>query len=115
MTTPLHPSLSQERWQLLSLAEQMGNVGSEVHRAIRWHEQNDQMRWQNAFDRALELLDLTIADPRWNSGVSELTRSREVFCSLFYHSDHIQVSPANLQKYFDQFAVAARLKHSLIS
>lgn len=93
----------------------MGNIGSEVHRAIRWHDQQDHARWEKAFDRALELLDLTIADQRWNSGKRELTRSREAFCSLFFPPSEMSISPANLEKYFDQFALAARLKHALIS
>lgn len=111
MAVAFHQSLSDGRWQTLTLAEQMGNIGSEVHRAIRWHATQNQASWEKAFDRALELFDLTIADQRWRSGMSELTRSREVFCSLFYDSNSITVSPENLQKYFDQFAVAARLKH----
>lgn len=110
MSPTLHQSLSAGRWQTFSLAEQMGNIGSEVHRAIRWYEKKDQSRWQNAFDRALELLDLTIADPRWSMGRRELTRSREVFCGLFYDADGVEVSSENLQKYFDQFAIAASLK-----
>ena len=92
----------------------MGNIGSEVHRAIRWHQQNDQARWEKAFDRALELLDLTIADQRWNTGRRELTRSREVFCSLFFPTDQFVVTSDNMEKYFDQFALAARLKRWFI-
>ena len=111
MSAAFHQSLSAGRWQTLSLAEQMGNIGSEVQRAIRWHQQRNQTSWEKAFDRALELIDLTIADPRWHIGRRELTRSREVFCSLFYHSDDVHVTPENLQKYFDQFAVATRSKH----
>ncbi len=93
----------------------MGNIGSEVHRAVRWHQQQDLPRWEKAFDRALELLDLTIADQRWNTSKRELTRSREAFCSLFFHPNELAIAPDNLEKYFDQFALAARLKRALVS
>ena len=32
-----HNDLAGGRWFLFSLAEQLGNVGSEVERAIKWH------------------------------------------------------------------------------
>src|SRR2546422_4887086 len=35
-----HASLAAGRWQTLTLAEQLGNVGSEVARARRWHDQD---------------------------------------------------------------------------
>ena len=47
----------------MSLAEQLGNVGSEIGRASRWQSRNPETA-RLAFHRALELLDLTLADPR---------------------------------------------------
>lgn len=94
----------------MSLAEQMGNIGSEVYRSFKRHEQGDAAAFQNAFARALELFDLTIADPRWNTGRKELTRSREVFCDYFYGGNTYRTDPPSLMAYFDQFAVAARIE-----
>lgn len=103
-----HPSLASGRWQTMSLAEQMGNIGSEVHRAIQWHNRNAMELFQRAFERAIELLDLTITDRRWWTGQSELTRTREVFCDLFFGGNSYQTDPKTFQAYFDQFAAAAR-------
>lgn len=108
MSVNIHTALSSGRWQTMSLAEQMGNIGSEVHRAIRWHQRQNTVLFQNAFDRAIELLDLTINDRRWQTGQSELSRTREVFCDIFFGGNSYQTDLKSFQAYFDQFAVAAR-------
>ena len=62
-----HKELSQGKWQKMSLIEQMANIGSEVERAINWKNKNDKEYSRMAFERALELIDLTISDGknRW--------------------------------------------------
>ena len=47
------------RWWNLSLAEQFGNVGSEISRAIRWSTKNPETA-QAAFYRGLDLFDLML-------------------------------------------------------
>jgi hypothetical protein len=104
-----HPNLAAGRWFTMSLAAQMGNVGSEYERALSWKQRGDADRFEHAFARLLELLDLTIADPRWrNHRLKELTRAREVICEEFY-GDHKE-TPArpNLKKYFLYFGILAR-------
>jgi hypothetical protein len=39
----------------LAILEQMGNIGSEVERAIRAHDAGRQDRFEHALERALEL------------------------------------------------------------
>ena len=79
--TTYHPDLAAGRWFTFSIAAQLGNVGSEYERALRWKKQGARDRFEHAFARMLELLDLTIADPRWkNHRLKELTRLREVLC-----------------------------------
>jgi hypothetical protein len=95
-----HVELANGRWFTMTLAEQLGNVGSEYSRAVSSHKRNDQARFNSALARFLELLDLTIIDPRWNvHRKRELLRLREISCEGF---------PENLQTYFDQFAILAR-------
>lgn len=110
MTRVIHKSLAAGRWFTLSLSEQLANVGSEVERAISWHKRKDQERFEGAFDRMLELLDLTIADPRWRTKghLKELLRLREVLCDVLV-GDNIYRTPFEyLQEYFLQFGIAAR-------
>ena len=59
-----HKDLAAGHWQELSFFEQMANVGSEVERTISWKNKGNLEYSQKAFERALELLDLTIADKR---------------------------------------------------
>ena len=101
----MHTELAQGRWYTMSLAEQLGNVGSEYDRALKWRTQSDE-RFHNAFDRFLELLDMTIADQKHSFNCKrELLRLREYVCSEF-------TSPAksteNLSSYFYQFGLLAR-------
>lgn len=106
-----HTSLSAGRWQTLSLAEQMGNIGSEVDRAVRAYSSGNHQRFQGAFDRALELFDLTMTDPRWKGHRRrEIARAREEFCRLFYGNGGAWASVQGLQDYLLHFALAARAR-----
>jgi hypothetical protein len=60
----LHAGLAVGRWHTLTLAEQLGSVGSDVGRAIRAKARGDDGRLEGALERALELLDLTLSDDR---------------------------------------------------
>jgi hypothetical protein len=98
-----------DRWATLSLVEQMGNVGSEVQRAIRAHDSGHRDRFDGALARALELFDLTATDPRWRGHRRrEILRAREEFCRIFFDSTVAATSAAGLNRYFLAFAVAAR-------
>lgn len=95
------------RWQTLSLAEQLGNIGSEVHRA-RMAQTISETRFLAARDRALELFDLTISDQRWKGRLSEIARVREVFCDAVTGGTLYDSNLSELEPYFDHFALAAR-------
>lgn len=110
MSPVQHRELAEGRWQELSLAAQMGNVGSEISRAIRWSSRDSAVA-QRAFHRALELLELTLADPRHRASRSrlrELARAREMVVDYFAGTNEFGSTSASLQKYFDMFAIAAR-------
>jgi hypothetical protein len=106
---PAHASLAAGRWHTFTLVEQLGNVGSEVERALRAHDQGRPDRLEPALDRALELFDLTATDPRWSlPRRREILRAREQFCRVFFDADAEPDLAGYLRKYFLQFAVAAR-------
>lgn len=91
------------------LAEQLGNVGSEVHRAASSQGKND-VDFQAAFTRALELFDLTIADPRHKKRLKEITRVRELFCDAAGAGIAYHTTLADIDTYLMYFAIAARNK-----
>lgn len=105
--TYFHADLAAGRWRTLSLAEQLANVGSDVGRAARWYGKDPQ-RCEQAFLRALELLDLTIADERWMGRRKELLRARELLCDAMHGGTTYGCDLASLDRYFFPFAVAAR-------
>lgn len=94
----------EEKWMKMSLAQQMGNIGSEFSRMISLKEKGDLKNAQNSFDRVLELLDLTISQ-RKNR---ELFRLREVLCDLFLGTNFYKVSTKFLKDYFLFFALSTR-------
>lgn len=102
-----HTDLANGRWFKMSLSEQMGNTGSEIHRLVL-SQNKDQARFDSAFDRALELIDLTLADPRWKKGYKEIARVREVLCDIFFGKNQYDTSLEALDNYFFQFGLAAR-------
>ena len=111
MTGFIHENLAEGRWFELSLCEQLGNVGSEVGRAAKWQKKGDLVQKNNALDRAFDLLDLTISDARWKHRLKEICRAREVLADTFYGNREYHDTPAALEKYFYQYALAARLRH----
>ena len=104
----LHTTLATGRWNTLSLMEQLGNTGSEVGRALRAREARNTSRLNAALDRALELLDLTIADPKNRTRLRELCRLREVVCDFFYGDNLYKSTQETMDRYFLHFGVAAR-------
>jgi len=115
MNTIQHREMSAGRWHELTLAEQLGNVGSEVSRAIRWRPRNERLA-EGAWVRALELLDLTLSDPRLRGSVArlrEIARAREVVVDFLVGSNEYSSTGDSLQRYFDAYAIAARNQKSL--
>lgn len=102
-----HKDLAAGNWSKLSLAEQLGNVGSEINRALNWQNKDEKL-FKNAGARALELLDLTIADSRWKTRLKELARARELICAAVFGGEEYKTSLDDLNRYFFHFALAAR-------
>jgi len=103
----LHTRLASGRWGNLSLAEQLGNIGSEVSRASKWQGKDEKL-FLGAAWRALELFDITLQDERWKGRRKELGRAREVFCDTVFGKGEYKSSLKELVRYFDQFAFMAR-------
>lgn len=105
-----HRDLAAGRWWELSLAEQLGNIGSEISRATKWTGRNEALA-RGALERALELFDLTLDDPRHRQSparLRELARAREVTVDFFDGSNEYHSTAETLQRYFDAYALAAR-------
>jgi len=106
--TAHHRELAAGRWRHLSLVEQLAHVGSEVERTIAWRSKGREDLAMRAFERALELLDLTLADAKHQGRRRELTRVREGLVDHFWCDNEYCSQEREWQGYFLQFATAAR-------
>lgn len=102
-------TVSRERWGTLTLAEQLGNIGSEVGRARVWQSKDENSFW-GAVTRALELIDITREDARWWKRRRELDRVRETFADAVLGGTEYQCTLADLENYFMRFALYSRNK-----
>jgi hypothetical protein len=104
-----HKSLAEGRWQKLSFLEQMANIGSEVERAIRWKKKQNTESFTRAFERMLELIDLTAKDPANRKRLRELMRVREALVDYLFYDNEYNSTDIKWQKYFTQFNYACRI------
>lgn len=89
----------------------MANIGSEVNRALNWRQKNQPTIAQNAFERSLELFDLTLDAPANRDRLKEVARARECWVDFFFGQNEYASTEESWKKYFLQFAYAAR-RHS---
>ena len=106
-----HKDLAAGRWKELTFFEQMANIGSEVERSLNWRTRNHPAQAQRAFERALELIDLTLAGTRSPSRLRELARVREAMADYFAGSNEFASSDTSWRRYFSPFTDALRRTH----
>ncbi len=100
--------MSEENWHGKTLAWQLGNIGSEVLRAINREKIGDEAGRQNALERALELIDFTLSDISNSGRLKEVVRLRELLAAIYVSDDYYGVSLVDVQNYLLPFAVVAR-------
>lgn len=83
-----HKTLTVEKWVRYPMREQMLMIGSEFSRIMHLKREEDQKR---CLERAYELIDLTLTDPKWRERSKELLRLREVLGEEY-------VGPMDLKK-----------------
>ena len=94
--------INREKWARLSLVEQMGNISSEVGRAINSRE--NPARRDSAIERALDMFSAT-ASCYSGLRLREILRARDEFLRLFFDDS---TDFCEIEKYFHFFALAAR-------
>jgi hypothetical protein len=106
-----HQNLANGRWNTFSFFFQMANIGGEISRSLKWQDR-DTNNYRLASERALELLDLTIADSKnhTHSRLKELFRTREFMADYFFFGNQYHSTEKSWRNYFDAFAYAATLE-----
>ena len=100
--------INQQRWRILTFYQQMGNIASELSRAIKFKNQNDTEHMNFSLLRLMELMDLTIDDKKNKSRLRELCRFKEVLSDWYCQTHVYDVDPESLKSYSLNFALLAR-------
>lgn len=104
-------AVDRTRWADLSIFNQMGNIYSEVGRSFKTIDKVNSEEHQAAVSRAIDLFDATVEGliHKRSPKAREVLRAKEVYLGLVNDSNASRQSIRDLEKYFMQFAVAARL------
>ena len=103
-----HKGLASGRWNQMPFLEQMANIGSEVERALNWRAKRNEAYSRQAFERALELIDLTLDCLKSFSRLKETARLREALVDYFFGTNTFNSTEDSWRRYFGAFTYAAR-------
>jgi hypothetical protein len=78
-----HKNLTTEKWSGFTSGKQLIMIANELNRAKNWIVREDQREVKLCYERALELLCLTIACVKRHSFLRELCRFKEILCGMF--------------------------------
>lgn len=102
-------SITPDEWSKLPICFRMANIGSEVERTIRWKQKGNNEYSAKAFERALELIDITRASPLTYSQYKELSRTRELLVDWYIGNNIYHSTDNQWKRYFFAFTKASRL------
>jgi len=84
-----HTHLTSDKWKTFSTDKQILMIANEMNRAKNWIEKKDFEKVSNCYERALELVDLTVECSRNNNFISELLRYRELLAFAYIQNRHV--------------------------
>lgn len=91
------------KWWKMSIGEQIGNVGSEVARAIRRKNKNDILGAQEFCIHAIEMLCYTKQDPKNVHRRKELSYAQEEILDYVLGENLYQNDDQSIMKWYDAF------------
>ena len=108
MSKVQHRKQAEGEWQEKPFLEQMANIGSEVYRAINWRKKGNEEYAEMAFERSLELFDLTKESKLRYPQYKELTRMREIWVDYFKYDNEYNSTEEGINKYFLYTTIASK-------
>lgn len=104
-------AVDRKRWSEMNIFDQMGNIYSEVGRTFKAKQSHDHERYEQALTRAIDLFDATsiVLVEKRSPKAKEVLRAKEEFLSACQANN--SQDQQDLDRYFMQFAIAARLRH----
>jgi hypothetical protein len=109
MNTPY--TIDEVKWAKLDIFNQMGNIYSEVGRSFKTKGQQNSEDHQQAVSRAIDLFDASIRVliAQKSPKSKEVLRAKEQFLDIVLNDKATAEATQSLDRYFMQFAIAARL------
>ena len=87
----LHKNLDGRKWETFDNGKQLLMIANELNRAKNWIITEDLEEITNCYERAFELLDLTISITRNKNKLKELLRFREMLAIQYVSKEkHIR-------------------------
>jgi len=83
MDLKYHTTLTPERWAAFGFSRQILMIANELNRAGSWLEKNDIAEAKRNYERAFELIYLTILFQKSSSRLKELLRFKELLAELY--------------------------------
>ncbi len=103
--------MDDDKWIKMPLERQMGNIGSELSRLVHWKKKQNDVNMNAAWDRVLELIDLTVYGLnkyKKTSACREVLRLREVLCDYAGDFGHYGADGEKLVEYCTQFVLIGK-------
>ncbi len=83
MKLKYHRELTVERWREFPFSKQVLMIATEMNRAGKWVKAEDFSEVKRCYERALELLFLTVEALEGARRLGELMRFKEMLCMLY--------------------------------
>ncbi len=105
-------TINYNSWSRMSIFEQMGNIYSEISRSFKAKRDNNKEYEILSVIRAIELFDATVETliKKKSIRAKEVLRSKDQFISNLFSEKFNDKDALELEKYFMQFAIAARVR-----
>lgn len=78
-----HANLTPESWNRFPFEKQVLMIGNELHRAKNWIQKEDYAEVKHCYERAFELLFLSIGNLKEPNKIREFTRFYEALAGLY--------------------------------
>lgn len=91
------------RWFILLYEIQISNVGSEVHRAIRWKNKGDNIKKKNITNKAIEFLQYMIEDPSNKDKIEEIEFRITQLIDYFMGENYLDTTDEELIQFYDSY------------
>jgi len=94
---------AKDSWFTLSIMKQLTFIGHKVSCAIDWRRKGDVVQVNNTLEKALQLLEFTIIDPKNVKRLSEITKIKEALIDDFQGNNEHKSTDEGWLKYFAFF------------